>query len=181
MKNKFKKTAIFMLVLILIIPFSLILKSEFTTYDVTDEAIINASPEVVFKALRDEFIGKTNWWMPYLSSKIRDGHSPGRIGSLIDVTVHGEHPVKITSKSVEIKENEMIRSENVEGPLKGETVWTLERVNDKTKLSCRWRMKASGLVFKLLTPLAPIEKNHSAVMQAGYANLNKYLAQRSEK
>ena len=59
-------------------------------YDVTDEATINASPDVVYKALIDEIDGKTSWWMPHLSSKPRDEHSYGKIGSLIDVTVHGK-------------------------------------------------------------------------------------------
>ena len=40
-------------------------------YDTTDEVIINASPDVVYNAVIDEHDGKTNWWAPYFSTKLR--------------------------------------------------------------------------------------------------------------
>ena len=169
-----KKIVIFLIIIGLILSF-LFVKSSLTTYDVTDEAIINASPDVVFKALQDEFAGKTSWWMPHLSSKPRDEHSYGKIGSLIDVTVHGKRPIKFTSKTAEVKKNEMMRGFYVEGAFRGENLWKLESVNGKTKLSMRWRVKASGLLLKILAPFFPIEKNHSEVMKAGFENLNTFL------
>jgi len=32
-------------------------------YDVIDEAIIYAKPDVVYKALLTEYSGETNWWL----------------------------------------------------------------------------------------------------------------------
>lgn len=35
-------------------------------YDRVDEAVIHASPEDVWSALREEFGGETHWWLPDL-------------------------------------------------------------------------------------------------------------------
>ena len=39
--------------------------------DVTDEAVIDSPPMVVYKAILNEYAGGTNWWMPYLEFKLR--------------------------------------------------------------------------------------------------------------
>ena len=56
-------------------------------YDVTDEAIINASPKVVYQALIDEMDGKTDWWHPYHITTVRDGASFGQVGAVHDNAV----------------------------------------------------------------------------------------------
>ena len=33
--------------------------------DLVDEAIIDADPATVANAIKDEFMGKTHWWLPY--------------------------------------------------------------------------------------------------------------------
>ena len=147
-------------------------------YDVTDEAIINASPDVVFNAVKDEACGKTSWWMPHLSFKPREESSCG-VGDLIDVTVLGKRPIKFTTKTVEIKMNEMVKGNYVEGAYRGEFVWEFKDLDDKTKLSFRWHTKPAGLLLRILAPFLPIEKYHSDVMKAGFNNLNKFLDQKS--
>jgi ribosome-associated toxin RatA of RatAB toxin-antitoxin module len=144
-------------------------------YDVTDEAIINASPDVVYNAVIDEYDGKTSWWMPHLSSKLREGNSCSKVGALLDLTVHGKRPIKFTAKTVEAKNNEMIRVNYVEGAFRGEGLWKFESLEGKTKLSFRWRTSPSGLLLRILAPFLPIEKSHSDVMKAGFNNLNKFL------
>lgn len=144
-------------------------------YDVTDEATINASPDVVYKALIDEIDGKTSWWMPHLSSKLREGDSCGKVGALLEMTVHGKRPVKLTTKAVEVKNNEMIRVSYVEGALSGEGLWKLEGIEGKTKLSYRWQTSPSGLLMRIMALFLPIEKKHSDVMKAGFNNLNKFI------
>ena len=71
-------------------------------YDVTDEAIINASPDVVFNAVKDEACGKTSWWMPHLSFKPREESTCG-VGDLIDVTVLGKRPINSQQKQLKSK------------------------------------------------------------------------------
>ncbi|MDY6904714.1 MAG: hypothetical protein SWH61_08505 [Thermodesulfobacteriota bacterium] len=147
-------------------------------YDITDEAIINASPDLVFNAIIDEACGKTSWWMPYLSFKPRE-ESTCSIGDLIDVVLHGKYPLKFTAKTAEVKRNEMIIGSYIEGAFAGEYVWTLKDLGDKTKISYRWRVNPKGFLLRMIAPFASIEKKHSAVMQAGFKNLNKFLAQKT--
>jgi len=146
-------------------------------YDVTDEAIINASPDVVFNAIKDEHDGRTSWWMPHLSAKLREGDSYGKVGTLVDNTVgvHGKFPIRFTTKTVEVKNNEMIRVDYVKGAFRGEGLWKFESLEGKTKLSYRWRTSPSGLIFRIISPFLPVKKSHSDTMKTGYDNLNKFL------
>ena len=144
-------------------------------YDVTDEAIIDASPEVVYNAIIDEMDGKTSWWLPHRSTKLREGDSYGEVGALLDSTVHGKLPIKFTTKTVEVNKNEMIRVNYVGGALIGEGLWKFESLEGKTKLSYRWRTSPSGLLLRIIAPLLPFEKNHSDVMKAGFNSLKRNL------
>ncbi len=56
-------------------------------FDVTDEAIIHASPQAVYTALVDEHDGRSRWWRPHLSAEHRSGGSYDTVGSLVDNTV----------------------------------------------------------------------------------------------
>ena len=144
-------------------------------YDVTDEAIINAEPDIVFSALLAEYAGKTSWWMPSLSAKIRKGDSADQLDTLIDITVHGKFPIKFTIKTVEVKKNELLRYEYVEGAWRGEGLWKLEAKDGKTKLSYRWRASPSGLLLRIMAPFVNVPKAHSDVMKAGFDGLNEHL------
>ena len=46
-----------------------------TEWDVLDEAVINAKPDVVYKALIAEYSGKTDWWKSRVESKLREGRA----------------------------------------------------------------------------------------------------------
>ena len=176
-KTKFKKIKILLIILCLIIVFVGI-KATMVKFDITDEAIINARPEIVFNAVKDEACGKTSWWMPHLSFKPREESNCG-IGDLIDVTVIGKRPITFTTKTVEIKMNEMVKGNYVEGAYRGEFIWEFKESDGKTKVSFRWRTKPEGLLLRILAPFLPIEKYHSNVMKAGFDNLNKFLDQKS--
>jgi len=89
-------------------------------FDVIDEAIINAEPAIVYETLLAEYAGKTNWWMPHLESKLREGRTADELGALVEVTVHGRMPIRFTTKTVETKKNELWRSQYVEGYFRGE-------------------------------------------------------------
>ena len=151
-------------------------------YDVTDEAIINASPAVVYQAIIDEMDGKTSWWMPHRSSKLREGDSYSNVGSLLDTTVnvHGKLPIKFTTKTVEVKKNEVIRVNYVEGTFNGEGFWKFDHFKDKTKLSYRWRTSPSALFMRIFAPFLPVAKSHSDSIKIGFKNLNEFLKEKSE-
>ena len=144
-------------------------------YDVTDEAIINASPDVVYNAIVDEMDGKTTWWVPYRSMKLFEGDSYSQIGALLESTVHSKFPAKFTTKTVEVKNNEMIRVEYISGSLRGEGLWKFESLDGKTKISYRWQTSPAGLFLRVFSPFLPVKKSHSNVMKAGFENLNNFL------
>jgi phage-related protein len=60
--------------------------------DVVDEAVIDSSPMVVYKAILNEYAGITHWWMPYLESKLRGDIPIDHEGAIVDITLHlGSH------------------------------------------------------------------------------------------
>ena len=148
--------------------------SKMSKYDVTDEAIINASPEVVYNAIIDVYDGKTSWWLLYFSSKIREGGSSGNVDALFDITIHALIPIKFTGKTLEAKNNVMLRLDYVKGAFNGIGVWKFESLKGKTKISFRWRMSPAGWL-RIVAPFYPIVKSHSDVMQKGFIKLNKFL------
>jgi len=150
-------------------------------YDVTDEAIINASPKVVYKSVIDEMDGKTSWWMPHRSLELREGDSYGQVGALLDSTVRSRFTTQFTTKTVEVKANEMIRVEYVEGALRGEGLWKFPSQKGKTKISYRWQTKPAGWFLRIIGPFLPVRKSHSKVMKAGFENLNNFLSEKSKK
>jgi hypothetical protein len=147
--------------------------------DVVDEAIIDADPATVAKAIRDESMGKTHWWLPYWEAKPRGNIPPDQVGGMIDITVRRRATVRFTAKTVEVTEN-LLRVEYVEGAYRGEGTWTFEPVDGKTRLRFRWRVQPTGWLRWLLLLAPPSEKSgrsHHEVMQAGFEGLNQYVKQ----
>jgi uncharacterized protein YndB with AHSA1/START domain len=146
--------------------------------DVVDEAIIDADPATVYKALINEVKGSTHWWMPYWESKPRGDITVGQVGAITDITAHSAGTTKFTVKTTEIIENKLIRVEFVEGDFLGDGEWTLVPENGKTKIRFRWKVRPNRFLTKLMSRFVNIGKIHSKVMQAGFEGLNKYLKQK---
>ncbi len=144
-------------------------------YDVTDEALIKASPSAVFNAIIDVYDGKNNWWMPFVSSKLSQGNSSANLGSEYKVTIHGKTPISFVTKTIEIKPNETIRLHYIKGAYIGEGLWEFKQIGNTTKVVFRWRTSSNTLLLKLIAPFFPIAKTHSAVMQKGFKNLKNLL------
>ena len=144
-------------------------------YDVFDEAIINAKPSVVYKALLTEYSGETNWWKPYFEAKPREASTVDKPGALIDITLHGGRTLKIMAKTEQVKKNELWQFQYVEGDFRGEGTWKLEGTDRKTKLSFRWRCSLSKLLLRITAPFVNIPKRHSEVMKLGFEGLNKHI------
>ena len=144
--------------------------------DVVDEAIIDADPATVAKAITDEAAGKTHWWLPLWEAKQRGDIPPDQVGGIFDITVHGRRgTVKWTDKTIEVTEN-MVRLESFEGAFRGEGTWTFEPVDGKTRLRYRWRVRPSGWLLRLLAPFIDIGgRSHHETMKAGFEGLNQYV------
>jgi hypothetical protein len=142
--------------------------------DVTDESIIDAEPSIVFKALLDEFEGAKNWWIPHWEAK-PIGDVPFRqVGGIIEITVHRIGKPRWSAKSTEIIQNKFLKAEFFKGDFLGTGEWTLEPLEEKTKVKFRFNVKTNKLLFTLVSSNF-IGNIHSDVMQKGFKALNDYL------
>jgi len=146
--------------------------------DVVDEAIIDADPASVFKALIDEVNGRTHWWMPTLEAKPRDEKPFGQVGSVIDITVHHPRTTKFSGRVTEVIEGKSLNEQYFEGSFLGNGEWTFEPIDGKTKVRFRFNVIPHTLMLRILAPFLNIGKRHSEVMQEGFKAMNRYLTQR---
>jgi len=145
--------------------------------DVLDEAVIDSSPMLVYKAILDEYAGVTHWWMPHFESKPRGDKPIMREGAVCDVTIHTTGTPKFCERVTKIVEAKSIEVEYV-GDFVGTGEWTFEPTDGKTKLQFRFNARPKRLSFVLLSPFVNIGKRHSDVMRKGFEALNSYLSKK---
>jgi len=116
-------------------------------------------------------------WLP-LSAKRRTGSSYDEVGALTDITFHNR-PIKYTEETVEDRKNEMIRIKYVKVAFRGEDLWKLEKINGKTKLSFRWRVRHFDFFLRIISPFVSVEKRHADVMKAVFDGFNNYFQRKS--
>ena len=150
--------------------------------DVTDEAVIDAPPMEVYKAILNEYAGITNWFMPILAYKLR-GDMPICEGAIVDITINptGRMKSKVSEKMIKLVEAMSIEEEVV-GDFVGNREWTFEPTTEgKTKVQCRFNVRTNRTLFSLFSPFVDIGKVHSDAMQKGYQALNSYLQENRTK
>jgi carbon monoxide dehydrogenase subunit G len=141
-------------------------------FDVYDEAIINAKPEIVYQTLMSGVI------YDRLGAKRKriKGSAAVEIGTVTEMTLPGRVPTKFIVETVEIIKNKMWHTQYIGGTFRGEGKWNLEPIDDgNTKISYHWRTSPSGLMLRLLAPLINIPKQHSAIMKEFFSSLNEYI------
>lgn len=144
------------------------------SYDVIDRAVINATPEQIYRALVDEYSGVTHWWTQVESRPV--GEIPfGRPGAVCTVTVRNRGTARFTWRTAEIVENDLIRFEYLKGDLAGYGDLRLEPVGEATRVSYHWQVTTRGKAH-IIGPLLNISKRHSQVMQAGFRALAEQVA-----
>ena len=73
-----------------------------TGFDVTDEALFDATPTVIFDALLDEFEGVTGWWKPWVTFERQGKRASGEVGAVHRLcSFHANRPVLFTMKTME--------------------------------------------------------------------------------
>ena len=113
-------------------------------YDVTDEAIIDALPMDVYKAILDEYAGVTNWWAPILEFKLRGDIPIDHDGATGDMTSKG---AKCSFKVTKIAEGKSIEMD-IAGDLVGTGTWTFEPADGKTKVKYRSNVRTNKALFR---------------------------------
>jgi ribosome-associated toxin RatA of RatAB toxin-antitoxin module len=105
-------------------------------FNVVDEAIIEADPSTVFKAILDELGGYTNWWLPHAESKFRGNtEKVNQKGAIIDLVIHSIVTSKFSERFTEIIQDKLIKVEIFEGDFLGNSEWTFEPTNRRTKVN----------------------------------------------
>jgi uncharacterized protein YndB with AHSA1/START domain len=145
--------------------------------DVTDEAVIDAPPKVVYKAVLNEYAGVTHWWMPVLECKLRGDVPIDREGAIFDTTIHTSGTPKFSCKMTKVVEAKSIEVEYA-GDFVGTGTWTFEPTDGKTKAQFRFNARTNRLLFSFASPFVNIGKRHSSSMQIGFKALNSYLSKK---
>ena len=146
--------------------------------DVTDEAIIESPPQTVYNTFLNELSGITQWWMPHLQCKSREGKLICREGEIFDATIHPESrlKVKVSCKITKMMEPKSIAIDYA-GDFTGTGEYTFEPNDEGTKVKFRFNVKTHNPLATLLAPFVNLAKAHSEVMQQGFKACNSYLKQ----
>jgi len=146
--------------------------------DVTDEAVIDAPPMEVYKAVLDVYAGVAQWMPPMVVYKLRGDMPIVCEGAICDVTLRdGGVTTKISDKMTKIVEAKLIQVECT-GDFVGVGEWTFEPTDGKTKVQFRFNVRTNRLLFSLVSPFVNIGKRHSDTMQKGFKALNSYLSKK---
>ena len=148
--------------------------------EVTDEAVIDAPPMEVYKAVLDMYAGNAKWSPPSTIYKLRGDNTTVSEGSIVDVTIHGGRGVnfKVCGKFTKIEEAKLIEEE-VSGAFIGTGTWTFEPTTEgKTKVQYRFNARTNKLLFSVLSPFVNIGKKHSDMMKQGFKACNSYLCKK---
>ena len=145
-------------------------------FDVTDEFVIDAPPNAVYKALLDEFAGSTHLFMPYYECKIGGDRPIDNEGAIFDLAVHnGRMTSKLSCKITKLVEAKTIEV-NYDGDILATEKYTFESMNGGTKLKLRFNGKTNSVLVSLLSLFVNIGKGHSDMMESGFKALNNYLS-----
>jgi len=139
---------------------------------------VPAGRERVWQVLRNT----RDWpaWWRYVASvdEVERGDASG-VGALHRYrwTSRLPYALTLTTRTVEVREGEYIRA-RAEGDLDGEGIWQLSDEGNGTLVTYTWRVALTKRWMRSLAPLLrPLFTwNHNAVMAAGEAGMNAWLA-----
>ena len=145
-----------------------------------DEAVIDAPPMVVYKAILNEYAGVTNWWMPYLEYKLKGDIPIDHEGAIVDVTALPKS--RISSSKASYKMTKIVEGKSIEyeetGAFVGTGKWTFEPTDGKTKVQFRLNVKINSRLISFASHFMNLEKMHTDMMQKGFKALNNYLSKK---
>ena len=126
---------------------------------VVDEAIINAPPMEVYKAIMNEYSGTTHLWLPDLEFKPRDGNPMDRVGAICDTKARSHGMTgKFSEKVTAIEPAKSIEFE-ISGDFTGNEKWTFEPVEEgKTRAKVDWKGASNKLLLSIVSPFVDVEK-----------------------
>jgi Polyketide cyclase / dehydrase and lipid transport len=139
--------------------------------DFVDEALIDADRATVYAATGDLARGKAQWW-PGVEIRPRGEIGPDLVGGVFDMIVR-RLPGRSTLRIVEVRENEMIRYEYVDGPTRGVGTLTLTPVDGQTRASYRYQVRPRARLLRLVPRVH--RRVHQRFMRIYFEGLRRYV------
>ncbi|MFE9538460.1 SRPBCC family protein [Streptomyces sp. NPDC006691] len=152
-----------------------------TTYDLIDEATIDAPADTVWSALVAEFRGARKWWVPANTFTTLSG-APDAVGGRVGVTVHtkgvdkGGPKLRFTARTIAVEPGRRLKVEYVEGVFRGTSTFSLDPIADgRTRISMHFDGRPHGWL-KLLAKVADLGAEHSKGTLAAFVSLDRQLS-----
>lgn len=156
-----------------------------SSFDIIDEAFLDASPDIVWQELIAELRGAARWWVPHNTFEPA-AVSPDQVGGQTRVTVHtkgvdqGGLKLRFTARTRSVEPGRRLVADYVAGDFRGSSEFAVDPVDEgrRTRLSMHFRGQPHGRM-RLLARLADVGQQHSKATQEAFANLNALLTARS--
>jgi hypothetical protein len=158
-----------------------------TRYDVSNDAIIAATPAEIVGAFLDEAAGRSHWWRPYVRMRQRGGRPLPEIGAAVEVTVTitGEGrpaqrllTTRFSERVTAFDPDQRLVLECFDGDFRGTEEWALQTVDaGHTRIATRWRTDPQGVV-RLAARFTDVPGSYSKVMREGFRAIERYAARR---
>ena len=155
-----------------------------TRYDVSNSAVIAATPGEIIGAFLEEAAGRSQWWQPYLRMRQRRGSPLPEIGAAVDIAVAGEGGLnqvwtaRFSERVAVFEPGRRLVLECFEGDFRGTEEWTVEPVDaGRTLVATRWRTDPQGVV-RLAARFVDVPGSYSKVVQEGFRAIERFAASR---
>ena len=156
-------------------------------YDVVDQVVIDAEPEVVWQAILAEFRGARRWWVPH--NTFCPGAVPSdRVGGEVTVTVHTRGVaqrglrLRFTARTREVAPARRLVADYVAGAFRGSSDYSLDPLDGgtRTRLSLHWQARPQGWVG-VLAHAVDIGQEHSRATIQAFDNLGALIGGRTAR
>ncbi len=156
-----------------------------TRYDVSNEAIIAATPAEIVGAFLEEAAGRSQWWQPFVQMCQRGSKPLPELGAAVEITVAGESllgqrwfTARFSERVAAFDPDRRLLLEVFDGDFRGTEEWTVEPVDaGHTRIATRWRTDPQGAV-RLAARFVDIPGSYSKVMREGFRAIERFAAGR---
>ncbi len=156
-----------------------------TRYDVSNDAVIAATPGEIIGAFLEEAAGRSQWWQPFVRLRRRGDKPLPEIGAAVEVTVAGADVLgqqlwtaRFSERVAVFDPGRRLVLECFDGDFRGTEEWTVEPVDaGHTRVATRWRTDPQGVV-RLAARFVDVPGSYSKVMHEGFRAIERFAASR---
>lgn len=154
-----------------------------TRYDVTNEAVIAATPAEIVGAFLEEAAGRSQWWLPLVRMRPRGARPLPEIGAAVEITVTGEGllgsrwgAVRFAERVAAFDPGRRLLLECFDGDFRGTEEWRVDPVDaGHTRVTTRWQTDPQGVV-RLAARFVDVPGSYSRVIREGFRAIERFTA-----